>query len=80
MGGGSSQLAKKEKSTTTPTIPAAKRYDVKYLTQLLLTASTEQQSDDGGERSGHDNHDAFTLALAACNALQNVSGSYAYSE
>ena len=77
MGGGSSQLDKEEKSATTPT---AKRYDVKYLTQLLLTASTEQQSDDGGERSGHDNHDAFTLALAACNALQNVSGSYAYSE
>lgn len=80
MGGGSSKSQKESSTTTTTTnsgIPAKKRYDTTYLTGLLLVALAEKQqsTQDAKNKSDH-----IRMAIEACDVLQNLSDSYAYSE
>ena len=74
MGGGNS------KSTTNNIgIPVEKRYDTTYLTGLLRVLVTEREQGTQAATNKCKTND-IRMAIAACDALQNVSDSYAYSE
>jgi hypothetical protein len=75
MGGIISKTPHTDTDHTTPTntIPPLKKYDVVYLTSLLTARSKHSENQNNDEES-------FKMALAACEALRDVSDSYAYSE
>jgi hypothetical protein len=80
MGGGRSKFNEDEEilSETVSCIPASKRYDVNYLTNLLLASPSQPEQHQAGVLQHEDQ--TARMALAACEALENVSDSYAYSE
>lgn len=73
MGGRCSKSAEPAEVIPESVIPPQKKYDVVYITSLL-TARADVMS------HSPDDHVSLTKALAACEALRDVSDSYAYSE
>lgn len=71
--GGSISRPREESSTTGISIPSSKCHDAQYLTNILLSSLAEENNAQVEEKTTQ-------LSRAACDALKNMSDSYAYSE